>query len=108
MGIIVIITICHIPNDHIFCVFAAHWGPSGYSVFKFLLYCILVLRSIAIYKNSVISYNPKKLKLWILILFIWTVANLVVINLTTGNKPGTCETVALPVPIMASMALIGT
>lgn len=108
IGVVVFITSIHAPPDHIFCVFAAHWGPSGYSIFKFILYCILVLRFIATFKNSVVAYSQKKLNVWVLILFIWTCSDLVAFNMTAKNIPGTCEVEKPPLPILASVVLIGT
>ena len=107
IGIAVFIITVHMPPDHIFCIFAAHWGPSGYSIFKFILYSILVFRFIATFKNSEVEYNQKKLYAWISILCIWTTANLVGINITAENIPGTCETAKPPLPMIASIALIG-
>ena len=108
IGIVVFIASIHTTSDHIFCVFAAHWGPSGYSIFKFILYCILVLRFIATFRNSVVAYSQKKLNIWLVILFLWTSGNLVGINMTAKNIPGTCEVEKPPLPMIASIALIGT
>eukprot|EP01084_Bolivina_argentea_P113653 202538_1 len=100
-----IISINNVP-DHEFCIFAAHWGPSGYSIFKLILYSILILRFYRTFQGSCIEYNEKKLQIWITFLTIWTLGNLVGINLTTKNIEGTCDVAKPPLPVIASIALI--
>ena len=107
IGVTVFITTIHAIPDHIFCIFAAHWGPTGYSIFKFILYSILILRFMKTFKNSLVVYNKKKLYIWVVILLIWTSANLVAINLIAKNIPGTCQVAKPPLPMIASIALLG-
>ena len=110
LGILAAI-IAIIPNyakaDSAFCVFVAHWGPSVYAVFKFILYYILVLRFIRTYQNSVIEYDQKKLNIWIFIITIWTATNIIGLNIYTRNVKGKCEVAKIPVFVIGSVALLG-
>ena len=107
LGILFAIIPIYVQPDSLFCIFAAHWGPSGYSLFKVILYYILVLRFIRTYKNSVIEYDHKKLNIWIFIIFIWTTANLIGQNIFAQNVKGKCEVAKPPIFIIGSMALLG-
>eukprot|EP01084_Bolivina_argentea_P259431 437734_1 len=93
-------------NNRWCCEFAAHWGPTGYSIFKFILYYILILRFKVTFRDSSVKYNINKLRIWVLILFTWTTSNIIAINITAQNIPGKCEVATPPIPIMASIASI--
>jgi len=89
-----------------FCEFAAHFGPTAYSAFKFILYYILILRFKRTFKHSADLFDENKLRIWISILFTWTASNIIAINITAQNISGKCEVATPPIPIMASIASI--
>ena len=104
-GLSVFIVTMVVPVDHSFCTLAAHWGPSGYSVFKLTLYSILILRFVSTFQSSEVKYDAWKLQLWASSLLVWTLANLIGINLTARNLPGTCETAKPPLPLIAIVVM---
>ena len=95
-------------EDHWFCVLAAKWGPTSYSIFKFVLYSVLVLRVKVAFADSSFKYDARWLVLWITILFLWTLVNCVAILLMIENTTGECEVPTAPFQFMASLAALGT
>ena len=94
-------------HDHWFCVFAAKWSPSGYLLFKFNMYCILVIRLHQTFKKSSFRYEARNLKLWVAILLTWTLTNAVIFLLTVDNITGECAAASTPIPLVASVVNLG-
>ena len=96
-----------IPPDHVFCTMASHWKATGYSLFKAILYCICILRCCTAFRASSVQYEDRKLKIWACALMLWATCNIIARNVTTTNIEGSCVTQRPPLPIIASIALLG-
>jgi len=108
VGLSVFIATIFIPPDNAFCIFAAHYKASGYSAFKTTLFCILIIRCGTAFKASSVEYARWKLELWAFVLLVWSMANMVGINVTASNVDGSskCGQWRPPLPILASLGLL--
>ena len=71
--------------SHSVCVFIQFYGPTGWLLFKFYLYTILVLRLKKCFGDTPLAHNPKKLKIWQMIILIWVIIGIVIHLATTKS-----------------------
>ena len=65
-----------------FCLYGKYIGVSSYSPFKCVLNLVLICRLHEAFHNSMIGYSVKKLKIWGLIIIIWSLFNIILNAIT--------------------------
>ena len=90
------------------CAFIQFYGPAGYLLFKFYLYMILVLRLKKCFGDTPLGHNPKKLKIWQMIILIWVIIG-IVMHLATTNSIDCITTVQVfTMMIWCGMDIVAT